>query len=74
MRARAGRFGAVEQRSLVVVDRGRLGRRVAAAQGDLEAVDVGERVDEIEPGLLARHFLRKHGPGATYGQAGAGPG
>jgi L-ribulose-5-phosphate 4-epimerase len=28
--------------------------------------------DEIEPELLARHFLRKHGPGATYGQADPG--
>ena len=25
---------------------------------------------EIEPELLGRHFTRKHGPGATYGQAG----
>jgi L-ribulose-5-phosphate 4-epimerase len=26
----------------------------------------------IEPELLARHFKRKHGPGAYYGQAGGG--
>ncbi|HSB38173.1 MAG TPA: L-ribulose-5-phosphate 4-epimerase AraD [Gaiellaceae bacterium] len=25
-------------------------------------------VEQIEPGLLDRHFLRKHGPGAYYGQ------
>ena len=25
---------------------------------------------DIEPGLLRRHFHRKHGPGATYGQRG----
>ena len=24
---------------------------------------------EIEPELLAKHFKRKHGPGAYYGQA-----
>ena len=24
--------------------------------------------EHIQPGLLARHFLRKHGPGAYYGQ------
>ena len=30
---------------------------------------------EIEPELLSRHFTRKHGPGATYGQPGHdGPG
>ena len=27
---------------------------------------------EIEPELLRRHFKRKHGPGATYGQPGPG--
>jgi L-ribulose-5-phosphate 4-epimerase len=29
---------------------------------------------EIEPELLRRHFRRKHGPGATYGQAQPGGG
>jgi L-ribulose-5-phosphate 4-epimerase len=29
--------------------------------------------DAIEPELLNRHFTRKHGPGATYGQGRAGP-
>ena len=29
---------------------------------------------EIEPELLTRHFKRKHGPQATYGQPGSAGG
>jgi L-ribulose-5-phosphate 4-epimerase len=43
------------------------------AQLALETLALAPQRGEIEPGLLGRHFSRKHGPGATYGQAGQLP-
>lgn len=34
----------------------------------LMSLQLAPRLKTIEPELLARHFKRKHGPGATYGQ------
>jgi L-ribulose-5-phosphate 4-epimerase len=34
----------------------------------LMSLQLAPKLKSIEPGLLARHFKRKHGPGATYGQ------
>jgi L-ribulose-5-phosphate 4-epimerase len=34
----------------------------------LMSLQLAPRLKSIEPELLARHFKRKHGPGATYGQ------
>jgi len=34
----------------------------------LLSLELAPRLAPIEPGLLARHFQRKHGPGAYYGQ------
>lgn len=34
----------------------------------LMSLSLAPRLGAIEPALLARHFKRKHGPGATYGQ------
>lgn len=34
----------------------------------LMSLQLAPRLRTIEPELLARHFQRKHGPGATYGQ------
>ncbi len=38
-----------------------------------QALALAPAVRPIEPELLGRHFTRKHGPGATYGQPGAAP-
>jgi len=35
----------------------------------LMSLQLAPKLRTIEPELLARHFKRKHGPGATYGQA-----
>ena len=42
------------------------------AQMALQTLALGPQRAEIEPELLGRHFKRKHGPGATYGQGGHG--
>jgi len=34
----------------------------------LMSLQLSPKLKSIEPELLARHFKRKHGPGATYGQ------
>jgi L-ribulose-5-phosphate 4-epimerase len=34
----------------------------------LMSLQLAPKLKSIEPELLARHFKRKHGPGATYGQ------
>lgn len=39
------------------------------AQMALMSLQLEPRLPEIEPELLAKHFKRKHGPGAYYGQA-----
>jgi L-ribulose-5-phosphate 4-epimerase len=36
----------------------------------LDTCTLAPRVDPVDGFLLERHFLRKHGPGAYYGQAG----
>ena len=36
----------------------------------LMSLQLGPGLQEIEPALLNKHFKRKHGPGATYGQRG----
>ncbi len=36
----------------------------------LMSLQLAPKLKTIEPELLARHFKRKHGPGATYGQKG----
>ena len=33
-----------------------------------ETIRINPRVKSIQPALLAKHFFRKHGPGAYYGQ------
>lgn len=38
------------------------------AQMALQTLALAPERGEIEPELLGRHFKRKHGPGATYGQ------
>jgi L-ribulose-5-phosphate 4-epimerase len=38
------------------------------AQMAFETLALAPERNEIEPELLQRHFKRKHGPGATYGQ------
>ena len=38
------------------------------AQMALHSLQLAPRLKPLEPGLLARHFKRKHGPGAYYGQ------
>ncbi len=38
----------------------------------LRSLQLAPDLTTIEPALLGRHFKRKHGPGATYGQAGRG--
>jgi len=40
------------------------------AQMALQTLVLAPGRGEIEPELLGRHFKRKHGPGATYGQRG----
>jgi L-ribulose-5-phosphate 4-epimerase len=40
------------------------------AQMAAQTLALAPQRGEIEPELLARHFERKHGPGATYGQPG----
>jgi L-ribulose-5-phosphate 4-epimerase len=40
------------------------------AQMALQTLALAPGRGEIEPELLGRHFKRKHGPGATYGQPG----
>ena len=40
------------------------------AQMAFQTLALAPQRGEIEPELLGRHFTRKHGPGATYGQAG----
>jgi len=35
----------------------------------LMSLQLAPDLEEIEPELLAKHFKRKHGPGAYYGQA-----
>jgi L-ribulose-5-phosphate 4-epimerase len=42
------------------------------AQMALQTLALAPGRGEIEPELLGRHFKRKHGPGATYGQGGKG--
>jgi L-ribulose-5-phosphate 4-epimerase len=42
------------------------------AQMALQTLALAPDRGEIEPELLGRHFQRKHGPGATYGQGGKG--
>jgi L-ribulose-5-phosphate 4-epimerase len=42
------------------------------AQLSLMALLLSPGLAPIEPALLRRHFRRKHGPAATYGQAGNG--
>jgi L-ribulose-5-phosphate 4-epimerase len=42
------------------------------AQMALHTLALAPQRGEIEPELLGRHFKRKHGPGATYGQGGQG--
>jgi L-ribulose-5-phosphate 4-epimerase len=37
-----------------------------------ETLRINPRIGPVETGLLDQHFLRKHGPAAYYGQAGAG--
>ena len=39
------------------------------AQLALASLQLAPKLARIEPALLARHFRRKHGPDATYGQA-----
>jgi len=41
---------------------------VCIANMALMSLQLAPRLKTIEPELLARHFKRKHGPGATYGQ------
>ena len=43
------------------------------AQLALQTLALAPQRGEIEPELLGRHFSRKHGSGATYGQAGQLP-
>ncbi len=38
----------------------------------LMSLQLAPALDRIEPELLNKHFKRKHGPGAYYGQPGAG--
>jgi L-ribulose-5-phosphate 4-epimerase len=38
------------------------------AQMAFQTLALAPQCGEIEPELLGRHFTRKHGPGATYGQ------
>lgn len=42
------------------------------AQMALSSLQLNPALRPIEPALLAKHFKRKHGPGAYYGQAAAG--
>jgi len=42
------------------------------AQLAAQTLALAPQRDPIEPELLGRHFQRKHGPDATYGQAGPG--
>jgi L-ribulose-5-phosphate 4-epimerase len=42
------------------------------AQMALHTLALEPQRGEIEPELLGRHFRRKHGPSATYGQRGHG--
>jgi L-ribulose-5-phosphate 4-epimerase len=44
------------------------------AQLAAQTLALAPQRDPIEPELLARHFQRKHGPDASYGQAGQGHG
>jgi L-ribulose-5-phosphate 4-epimerase len=39
------------------------------AEMALQSLAINPRLKPIEPELLNKHFKRKHGPGATYGQA-----
>ena len=39
----------------------------------LRSLQIAPDLAEIEPELLARHFKRKHGAGAYYGQGGSAP-
>lgn len=41
------------------------------AQMALHSLQLAPRLKPLEPALLARHFKRKHGPGAYYGQVSA---
>jgi L-ribulose-5-phosphate 4-epimerase len=43
---------------------------VAAMAHRTHALRGWDEPDEIDPALLRRHFSRKHGPGAYYGQPG----
>jgi L-ribulose-5-phosphate 4-epimerase len=36
----------------------------------LMSLSLEPKLRTIEPALLAKHFKRKHGPGAYYGQSG----
>ncbi len=38
------------------------------AEMALKALQINPAAEPISPALLAKHFLRKHGPGAYYGQ------
>jgi len=40
----------------------------------LMSLQLAPKLRRIEPALLAKHFKRKHGPGAYYGQGKAAPG